>query len=193
MARDFVINGPTLVMVKGSEGNENLISLAELGLAQEGVRVVPRFYHQDTHVDDFGPDCPADVLWDLAEVTVHMTLIHYDDAILTACVNESMGGAVTEGTLVRGGTPLGGGHALFDSSCHFISLNLTSPALGRPWRFPGSFLTGEPVEFALGTEKTAAVLRWRCIPYGRPESGLGGEVRSRNQVLWARSLDVNTR
>jgi hypothetical protein len=187
VARDFQINGETLVRVRGNPSTP-FASATDLGLAQKEVRIVPRFVHHDVHIDDFGPDVPVDVHWMLAEVSIRMTLAHYDANILKAVWAESMGGG-TEGTMVGAGTPMGAGVAVGAAGNHYVSLNLLSPVLGLPWRFRACYLANTPFEQPLGTERTLAVLTWRAIPYVPYPSSVG-ELTSTGAVLWDRVLDT---
>lgn len=183
MARDFSINGETLVLVKGMQGTF-LSHLQELGLSDSQIRITPKFSHKDMHADDFGPDIPPDVMWMLAEVQIAMTLIHFDQAVLEAVITESMCG-VGFGVMQAAGTPMGGGVARFANGNHYVGLNLTSPVLGKPWRFLTSLLTGPPVEIPLGVEASIVQLNWRAIPYAPPTA----ELLSAGKVLFDRTLD----
>mgnify|MGYP001608992929 FL=1 len=108
MARDFIINGETLVKVKGSSSS-SISTLSELGLAEKEVTISPRFYHSEMRADDFGPNIPPEVMWMLADVQIAMTLVHFDRAVLEACISESMGGSTFGVFLAGAGTPMGGG------------------------------------------------------------------------------------
>lgn len=180
MPRDFVINGECLVSVKGGrhttdreDGKGPIAIVSELGLSSEEISVSPRYYYQDWYVDDFGSHVPAEVQWKLADVTVGMTLIHYDPVVLDICLDEAMGGGSAPigeagDVLAPCGLPLGNGLPLFSSGCHYVSLNLTSQVLGKNWRFPASYLLGPPLRIPLSTKATAVVLEWRAIPYIAP-------------------------
>jgi hypothetical protein len=159
--------------------------VALLGLSLDQVRVSPRFYHEDRLVDDFGPNAPVEVQWNLAEVNIRMVLIHYDKELLDVCWAESMGGDIpiknpqggvfpagflprkvaNTGNMNPCGTILGNGLPVLSSGNHFLHLNLSSPNLEFPWRFNASYLSENPTELPLGTDTTAVVLNWRCIPY----------------------------
>src|SRR5437879_5338107 len=118
MGRDYRINGECLVQVKfgahlpagqyglGSSGSAT--NLSELGLASEGIRIVPQFNHSDMRADDFGSKTPADVLWMMGEIAVHMTLVHYDLNVLDVCLAESMGGIGPNSVGLLGGFPAAG-------------------------------------------------------------------------------------
>jgi hypothetical protein len=202
MPRDFVINGECLVKVKGGQhmSGRAIGDLSELGLSVDAVRITPRFIHADVKCDDFGPDIPAEVRWQLAEVGIRMVLLHYDEDVLDICLRESMGGGNVlgaAGTMSPAGRPLGRGLPLLASGNNYISLNLTAPILDKPWNFPASYLTGPPVEIPLGVGVTAAVCNWRAIPY-KPLVGSGRtfvlsghtqEIASSGVPLWFRALD----
>ncbi len=204
MPRDFQINGPALVLVKGAgallddEGNS---VVHELGLSIDRIRILPRLIHRDLTVDDYGAGVPAEVLTNLAEAQIHMTLIHYDRAILKACIAECHASSV-DGTMTGAMIPLGGGRPLFSVGNHYISLSITSPSLGDPWRFPTAYLYTQPMEIPVGTEKTMVQLKWRAIPYKAPASSLlsfsgavptgFGEIKSNGGVVWDHEEDVDT-
>lgn len=193
MSRDFQINGECLVKVKGAAGSD-IATVQELGLAVDRVIVSPKFYHTAVHTDDFGPDVPAEVLWSLAECTITMTLIHYDNNILDVVIRESAAGR-SLGFMAGAGKPLGSYKPLFDKDCHYVSLNLLSPQLGEPWRFPTTYLAGTPAVYPLGVQATAVALTWRAIPYTVPNPGSPGqpikELKSKSTVLFDHNLDVD--
>jgi len=152
--------------------------LTELGLCEGPVRVRPRFFHHDIHTDDFGPNAAAEVQANLSEVTIEMTLLHYDKEALDACWAESLGGCggspaqqalhaggYRAGIAAGAGQLLGNGLPMFSSGCHYISLSLSSQQLAYPWRFRTCHLAEPPVDIPLGTEKSAVKLNWRAIPY----------------------------
>lgn len=199
MPRDFVINGETMVNVQGFLSVSGGFGSFELGLTSESVRVSPRFIHRDVHIDDFGPDIPVEVINMLADVHIRMILVHYDPQVLTACVGESLGGSLIDGRMIPAGTPMGGGFPLGAFGNHYIELTLTSPFLS-PWRFPAAYLTSQPLEIPLGTERSLVQLDWRAIPYTIPNfsSGpmagpvgitffSGSEIISSGVALWYRS------
>ena len=201
MVRAFQINGATLVKVKGggalaSPSLPNEARLRELGLAADKIEIVPKWRHEEIHVDDFGPNIPVELQWMLAEVMIRMRLIHFDDTILTACITESMGGG-TEGVMAPAGRPMGAGKAMFQPGNHYMSLNLLSPVLNKPWRFKSCLLVTEPLSTPLGTEAIAVDCMWRAIPYAlagagynlAAGAGVPGELVSSGTVLWDHTLD----
>ena len=198
MARGFQVNGESLVRVKfGAHipplgGNaEKGQQLYELGLASEGIQIQPTFNHYDVKIDDFGPNVPTEMLWMGADVTIAMTLIHFDLDVLEGCIAESMGGHFNGlvgsiGTFSAIGKPMGALQKLGQARNHFMSLNLSSPMLLTPWRFPATYLTGPPVIIPLGTKAMAVKLNWRAIPYALPssEGGVDSGIYSSGAVLW---------
>src|SRR6266576_3354740 len=170
MARDWMINGPALVTVKGR--SDSLIGgLSQLGLTSEPVTITPVFHHKDIRLDAYGgmDGVPAEVQFMLSEVRVDMTLIHYDPLILDVCMNESMGGAPLNGQMSFAGATLGNNQIRFAPGGilgnHYIGLNISSPVFGKPYRFFYSFLTEQPVVIPLGAEKSMVKCQWRVIPY----------------------------
>lgn len=200
--RDIQINGPTLVLVKfgsqilqeESEEDPGPNVALQLGLAEKGIRIIPRFVHRDVFADDYGPDIPAEVLWMLADCTIQMTLVHYDADILDICLSESMGGSSTgeAGILAGAGMPMGNGQDFFAKNNHYISLNLTSPVLNNPYRFPSSYLSERPMELPLGTKRSLVELNWRAIPYRQPPQSPSFELVSSGSILWDHNLDSTT-
>ena len=204
MARQYVINGETLVSVwilDPTTQNPTIHVMAELGLAEKNVTITPKYYHKDINVDDFGPNVPADVLAMIAECQITMTLVNFDTTVLDKCLSESIGGG-TAGTMPGAGIPMGGGLPLTNKNNHYIGLYLASPILEQPWYFPSSYMPNPPMEFPIGTEKTLAKLTWRAIPYKAPDpnvnslstSGVSvtintfGDVQSSGAILWQRSF-----
>lgn len=222
MSREFFINGETLVTVKGGQHTSGLLYLpntateyqigvgnvkaiasgapaAELGLAVDQIQVTPRWKHRDFRADDFGPDVPPEVMVNIADVQIHMTLIHFDHDVLDGCWSEAMGGAGGEavdaggivlpllGQVLGAGALMGGGLPLLASGNHFISLNLLSPVGKKPYHFPAAYLTEDPVHFPLGTGTSAVALNWRAIPYHNQtgtQNPFASEIRSSGLVLW---------
>jgi hypothetical protein len=175
MARDFYINGEALVRVKGHSASL-IANVSELGLSNAQIRVTPQFRHKDIGVEAWG-DAPPEVQVMLGTVSVTMTLVHFDPDVLNECLRLSQAGpsAGNPGVLPHAGTRLGGGVARFAPGNNFMGLNISSTAALRPWRFFFSYLTGPPMEFPLGNEKSIVTLNWRVIPYTIDpwNSGLG--------------------
>ena len=198
--RDFIINGETLVSVKGPVSS-TLEDKSELGLALGPVRILPRSLRRNIFSDYTGSDVPRDLMTNLADVNIKMTLIHYDNRILAACIAESMGRSLTdqesitdsgsEGTLTGVGTLMGGGNQLFSPGCHYLSLYLSSPVLDYPWRFFTCYLDTPPIEIPIGVQKNLVELNWKAIPYMLPTSQLRikyiseESVSSKPALLWA--------
>ena len=203
MSRDFYINGETLVLVKG-RSDCGIAALSELGLADSPVRISFDFHHADMNVDAWGTDIPVDVQWMLLGANITMNLIHFDKNILDVVVQLSMGadpvnnnGSLTQ--MGRAGQRLGNNQPRFGPAVgnpgtgyqagnNYIGLNLTSPVLGKPFCFFYTYLTGNPYELPLGTEKSVVPLNFRAIPYTQDpyQGGLGAY----NQQLFSHTLDT---
>ena len=183
MGREYIVNGETMVFVKGCNASA-IAELSELGLSDSSIVITLNSKHLDIGVDDYGNDIPAEELWMLASANIRMTLVHFDNDVLSACISESMAGG-TEGTMVAAGTPMGGGAPLLSSINHYIGLNLSSQ-IGTPWRFPSAYLSEQPMIYPLGTERSLVVLNWRAIPYGL----FGSEITSSGVVLYDFTLDT---
>lgn len=187
MARDFFINGETLVSVKGNTSS-SISSLSELGLAEGPIRVTPDGKHMDINVNAWGNgEVPPEVQYFLSEVRIQMALVHVDTTVLRECVRLSMGGASAEGTLPHTGARMGNNAARFAAGNNFIGLNLSSPIGGLPWRFYYAYLTGPPIDWPLGTERSVIGLNWRVIPY--TQDMYNGGNGSLGAVLWDHTND----
>lgn len=186
--RQFAVNGPCLVKVKGrgtlfdkiipdGPDEPDNVRFNELGLTSEQILISYVSHHRDLLTDDFGPQVPAEILVQLAECRIQMTLIHYDPYVLQACLSESMGGAYDTQVylgdsylmprpemMFAANRPLGGGVPVLRNGCHYIELYITSPYLATPWMFPTSYIIHE-TKIPLGTETSKVDLIWRSIPY----------------------------
>lgn len=218
MARDFWVNGETLVKVRfgghisgdiavstiAPDGTPEIRTAPELGLTQDPVTITPNYYHKDLFVDDFGPNVPSDVMYNLVDVNLSMNLVHYDHRVLGYCLAESMGGTgVADRIAFEGFSPLapanmisglgfsvgagalmGKGKVLWASGNHLVSVSLRSPQGGVPYRFRACYLTQPPVVIPLGTERSIVQLNWRAIPYRAIlGSGTPGGVLSSSGLL----------
>ena len=178
MARDYYVNGPTLVQVKGKTGS-SIATLQELGTCESPIRISLQLYNLDIRVNAFG-DIPPEVQFMGGIATISMSLVNFDKAILDECLRLSMGGATTIGTMPTTGARMRGTGARFASDYNFIGLNMTSPVEGKPYRFLNSQLFGSPFEHPLGAERSVTAISWRALalaidPYGAG-SGFGGTV-----------------
>lgn len=173
MARDFYINGETLVSVKGPV-NSNIAALSQLGLSDDMVRVTPTFYHDPLHVEAWGKT-PVDMQVMLLAAKVHITLIHYDVAVLNTCIALSMavtGGTpgLNDGTTNRAGTRLGNNQVRFAAGNSYIGLNLYSPIGGIPYRFLYCYLLDPTTP--LGVQKTVVDTTWQAVLYTQDPAGI---------------------
>jgi hypothetical protein len=187
MARDFYINGESMVYVK-SNLTSLIPSITELGLSDTSIRVRPQFRHRPIKVDAWG-DAPPEVQMMLATMEVSISLVHFDSAVLDECLRLSLGGAATAGALPRAGTRLGGGVARFAAGNNYISLNIASPQASRPWRFYTAYMTGPPIEFPLGTERSVVTTNWTVIPYTTDPWNAGAGASNNGGLLFDRTLD----
>lgn len=197
MARGFQIAGECMVLVKGNT-NSSINAISQLGLCSDSVDVSYGIVHQDIKVNawgNMGP--PPEEQCFLSDVTVSMSLVHFDEAVLKECVRLSMGGAPVEGQMPRTGALMGGQVARFAAGNNYIGLNLTSPVAGNPYRFYYARLAAQPFRANMGTERQLVVLNWRVIPYttdpwggspAQPNTVAG--TGSLGALLWDRTLDT---
>lgn len=163
MARDYFINGESLVKVKGGV-NSGIATLSELGLADGPIRVSPELHHRPIQVDAAGGEVPPEEQYFCARARVSMTLVHFDRDVVDAVVRESMAGAAAIGQNARAGTRMGGGVARFAAGYHYVGVNILSPVGNKPWRFLHCRIDGS-LDTPLGTEKSTFTLNWVAIPY----------------------------
>ena len=147
MARNYFVNGNTLVTADGSE----------LGIAESSVSITINPKHLEIKVSTFGPDVPPEVQAMLADANIGMVLVNFDIAVLNTCIRKSMA-AATLGTMQIAGTLMG-------ANSHFVSLRIASPTGGVPWTFPSCYLTGSPITWPLGNERSLVSLNFKAIPY----------------------------
>lgn len=189
MSRAYYLNGQCLVLVRGSTSSFlSDIDGEELGLTDGNgkVTILPNYKHKDVRYDDFGDEIPPEVLWNLVDVDISMTLVHFDSAILSACISESAGGGI-EGTLQGAGQPMGAGKPMYDPLNHYITLHLSSPGpANNPWRFKACYLARRPVVIPLSAERSLVQCIWRAIPYV-PFSTGQSEMLSKGTVIWDHS------
>ena len=189
MTRDFVINGPALVRVKGN--SSSAISVAtDLGLSDGPIQPQLNYRHTDLSVDAFGGQngIPPDVQWMGADMTIPLTLVHFDEAVLQECLRLSMAGSAGEGIMRRAGFRMGNNTARFAPGNSYISMSITSPDGLLPWRFLTCYLNGTPMMFPVGVERTGVILSWRAIPYAIDP--YGGGTGQEGVVLYDHVLDV---
>ncbi len=184
MVRDYHVAGEVMVSVYG--GHPYLSSLTQFGLASDSIDIVPVFYSQDIHTDDFGPRCPVDVMRLLGAVIIHMTLVHYDEDILDCLTTAAMGRVIPvhvdgtslttdpatnpiEGAGICGpaGILMGRGLARGAQGNLFTSLNLIPADTDSqdPWRFYSCHLMDAPHKIPFGVKRTLLELSFRAIPY----------------------------
>jgi hypothetical protein len=167
MSRDFFVNGPTLVSVKGNT-NTAIANVTEFGLSDQPIRVSVITYHDDISVNAWGTRLPPETQFMLAGVNLSMSLVHFDRDVLDYLIMESWAGASAPGVMTVPGTRMGNSLPLYgvdnNLANHFITVSLSSPVGGIPWRFFNCYLHNN-MEYPLGTERSILVVNWRCIPY----------------------------
>jgi hypothetical protein len=201
MARDFFINGETMIAVKGRSDLVNIAALTNFGLCDTPIHVRLDFKTLPIKVDAWGDQVAPEIQTMLTQAMVTMTLVHFDRPILDTLVQESQAGAPVIGQLARAGARMGNNLPRFAPSGtpnpatgvattgnHFIGLNIASPVGGKTWRFFYAMLANSPLEFPLGTERSIVTLNWLCVPYTQDpwNAGLGAQ----GTVLWDHSQDT---
>jgi hypothetical protein len=183
-----------------------LTNKVELGLCLHEVHVGLQFKHKELSCDDFGPTIPAEVMYNLASATIALRLCHWDISVVNRCWSEACGGNAfpgdvlgmngvlqNAGTLPPNGLTLGRGRQPMASGNHYVSLNILSPQLQYPFRFPFTYITGDPPSvWPMGTEKSILDVTFRAIPYVPPltPGGTPQELSSSGAVLWGYIEDM---
>ena len=207
MARDFFINGESMVSVRGAAGT-SIATVQQLGLADSPIVVTLDGRYLDVIVNAWGTDLPAEVQYMLSSANISMTLVHVDRSILDVCLQESMGGiaaggttdgggVTTPGQVSRAGARLGNNAARFAATNHYISLGIQSPVASKPWTFYYTYLTGPPMEHPLGVERSIIRVNFRAIAFTNDPWG-GGTAQpntvagtgAKGAKLWEHSLLV---
>ncbi len=169
MTRDFQINGPCMVYVQGRTDLSVIAGITELGLSDSPIRVRPQFSHTNMNVNAYGHESP-DYQFMLAHVELVISLVHFDRTVLDACLLEAMGGPPLLGTMAGAGTRMGNGLPLYSPGNgflgnHYVTMYLASPVGAKPWRFFASYMTGPPMDYPLGTERSVVSTNWKVVPY----------------------------
>lgn len=182
MARQFIVQGETLVQVKG-HANSSISSLTNLGVSDSPIVVTLTGKHDDIITDPTGSMVPCDIQTFVGEASIVFTMIHYDRAVLDTLYALSVGGTAP-GTMGRAGQIMGNGLARLASGWLFVGMNLTGPVAGSGWNFKACYLA-DSYSMPLGTERSATRATFRAIPYvADPASG------SALAVLWNTTLDT---
>ncbi len=166
MARNYYLNGETMLAVKG-RSDSAIGTLTNLGLTDEAVKLTVDYKHLHIHVDAYGESAP-EIQSMGGSANVQATLVHFDPDVLMACVREGMGAAPAEGQLGHAGTLMGNGTARFTAGIngnHFVGLNIISATGKQPWRFLYTVMADQPLEFPLGTARSLVSTRWHAVPY----------------------------
>lgn len=191
MARDYFINGETMVYAKGPSGT-NIATSQELGLADGPIRLTLLGNHDDLTVDAWART-PTDIQWKLGEVQISMNLVYIDRDILKTCIRCAQGGATTYGTQNRAGVRLGNNLPRFNAGNYLIELNLASPQGSEPWRFYTTYLTSPLLDTQLGVDRSPFNLRWRAFAYpgaagSNPGDPWQGGVGAAGAIIWDNTL-----
>ncbi len=161
MARDYYINGETMVYIKG---RAPYAAKTELGLSDQPIRVSVEYQNLGIQVNAYGQVPPErQAMGSMARV--YMSLVHFDKTALRFLIQEATGGGPSIGTLGHAGTRYGGGQVIGHPECHYVSLGIES-ALGQdPWTFAYGVLANNPLEWPLGAERSIVSLSWEIVPY----------------------------
>ena len=164
MARNLYLNGESLVSVKGMAGTA-IANLSQLGLTDPSPIPVSFNFHIDPVLANAWGKVPFNTQWMGATAQITMSLVHFDNDVLNACIQESMGGGGAVGQMARAGTVMGASATRFAAGNHFIGLNIYSPVQNIPWRFYWAYLSESPMTFPLGVERSIVQLTWTAIPF----------------------------
>lgn len=186
MSRYVYVNGESLVYVKGPAGSA-IANLTELGLSDNPITIVLQPMHKEVTADAWG-DVPFEVQTMLASVSVSMTLIHFDPAVVEELARLSMGGGAQAGQMGRAGTLLGNNLPRFAAGNNFFGLNIASPVGQRPWRLFTCYMPQPAVQWPLGANRSIISLSFRAIPY--VQDPWRGGIGAQNYAIYDHTLDT---
>ena len=170
MAASIFIPGPCIVKVKAGAHVTDPVAMSgsavsPLGVAEGEVEIIPRFNTKDINCDKLGPMVPADVIRQLYDARVRMTLVYYDRSVLDVCFEEAQAGYdFSQADNNTAGRTMGGNKALYASGNHYISLNVTGAVGGFPFRFQAAYLEGIQT-IPMSVTRSKVQLDWRAIAY----------------------------
>lgn len=166
MARAYYTNGESMVLVKG-RSDSTIGTLSQLGLTDSPIEILLDYKHLSIGVDAYGY-VPPELQGMGMMARINMQLVHFDENILQACVQESLA-APAEGQLGHAGALIGNGQPLFTPGVltgnKFISLNIQSAIGQQPWRFPTCCLLEQPLRWPLGAERSLVKISFLAVPY----------------------------
>lgn len=167
MARNYYINGETMVAVKG-RSDSSIANLTNLGLCTDEIQVQVQSHRLAIRVDAYG-DGPPESQFMGAGATVVTNLVHFDSDVLEACLQEAWGSSPALGALGHAGSMMGNGLPRFGpggiTGNHFVGLNILSALGKQPWRFLNTCLADNPIRWPLGTERSIVSCNWQAFPY----------------------------
>lgn len=189
MARQYYINGETMISVKGNV-NSLIANTTQLGLSQDAIQVREEFLQDMIGVDAYGnPDGhpnPPDMQVFGGYAVFKTNLVHYDPLVLQECIRLSFGNAPAEGQQARAGTLYGNNVPLYGAGNCYITVGISAPIGGIPWTFVSCYMTERPFVYPLGTKRSIVEVEWRAIAYSVDpwNSGTGSQgVPVYNHVL----------
>lgn len=186
MARQFYINGESMILVKGAS-NTAIGTLSQLGLTSDPIQVSVEYRTLEIQVDAYGRVPPEAQSMGMV-ARIQMNLVHFDVSVLNACIQATNANAPAVGALGHAGTLMGGGVARFQPGNNYIGLNIQSAIGTQPWRFYYAYLANNPLQWPLGAERSIVPLTWYAVPYSVDpwNNGQG----SYGVVLWDNTLDT---
>lgn len=166
MSRAFYVNGESMVLVKG-RSDSSIGTLTQLGLTDSPIEILLDYKHLPIDVNAYGY-VPPEVQAMGMMARVNMTLVHFDEDILQALVQESLA-APAEGQLGHAGALLGNGAARFAPGVltgnKLFGVNIQSAIGQQPWRFLYCMLMGTPLRWPMGAERSLVQVSFLGIPY----------------------------
>lgn len=175
-----------------------------LGLSHGPIHIVPSWNNVEVFTNEFpqgGP--PAELLTSPGEVRVTMNIIHLNRSVLSVALSQALGmnGLTTYPFELMNSTtlqPLGNNQPLYSSGNYFVGmmLDILNPlpnhSFDPPYTFPAAVLTGQPMEFPIGSQASIFRLTWRCVPYQyhvrREDGGRSDIISSGTPVITRRNL-----
>lgn len=168
MARDYYINGETMIYIKGAV-DSTYPAVTELGLCDIPIRVSVEYKHLDIKVNAYGEVSPEKQAMG-AMARVNISLVHFDRSVLSFLISQSLGGSPAIGQLGHAGFRMGNGVGRFGAGMRYVSLGIVSALTAGdpnivPWTFHYAVLSNNPLEFPLGAERSLVTCAFDCVPY----------------------------
>lgn len=162
MAAQIHLNGEAKIRT----GTGAASALEDLAVSVNGVTMTFRPKFEDVILDTFGPLTAFDFQMFLADATIEIDAVWWDETVYEHNYTRTMGGA-TFGQMPAAGTLMGASGSLF-------RVLILSPTDGLPYNFPACKLNDWTMP--VGTRRTIPRMTFHAIPYTGAIGSASGAV-----------------